>query len=227
MSSYITASNQEMLWRTIKKNSLFDQVLTQEQQPIWFREIIGNFYSENANKNPSNKELLELNKSTLRFMIHKLKERIVREPVLNEPINDRLEPKSISYQSNYDSLQNDYNNMHKRNIPQEPDFKEPLDNEKIQNMEELLQQQLKDRALEMPKPPIQSASKSVNPVLAQTEIKDMSVQTENIDEDELKNQIETLLHRTDALEREINVMRTQLTKPTIIHQSNNEETLSL
>lgn len=227
MSSYITASNQEMLWRTIKKNSLFDQVLTQEQQPIWFREIIGNFYSENANKNPSNKELLELNKSTLRFMIHKLKERIVREPVLNEPINDRLEPKSISYQSNYDSLQNDYNNMHKRNIPQEPDFKEPLDNEKIQNMEELLQQQLKDRALEMPKPPIQSASKSVNPVLVQTEIKDMSVQTENIDEDELKNQIETLLHRTDALEREINVMRTQLTKPTIIHQSNNEETLSL
>ena len=37
MSSYITASNQEMLWRTIKKNALFDQVLTQEQQPIWFR----------------------------------------------------------------------------------------------------------------------------------------------------------------------------------------------
>ena len=183
--------------------------------------------AKNANKNPSNKELLELNKSTLRFMIHKLKGRIVREPVLNEPINDRLEPQSISYQSNYDSLQNDYNNMHKRNIPQEPDFKEPLDNEKIQNMEELLQQQLKDRALEMPKPPIQSASKSANPVLAQAEIKDMSVQTENIDEDELKNQIETLLHRTDALEREINVMRTQLTKPTIIHQSNNEETLSL
>jgi len=225
MSSYITASNQEMLWRTIKKNSLFDQVLTQEQQPIWFREIIGNFYGENANKNQSNKELLELNKSTLRFMIHNLKGR--GEPVLNEPINDRLEPQSISYQSNYDSLQNDYNNMHKRNIPQEPDFKEPLDNEKIQNMEELLQQQLKDRALEMPKPPIQLASKSVNPVLAQAEIKDMSVQTENIDVDELKNQIETLLHRTDALEREINVMRTQLTKPTIIHQSNNEETLSL
>jgi len=54
MSSYITASNQEMLWRTIQKNSLFDQTLTQEQQPIWFREIIGNIYSENSNKNLSN-----------------------------------------------------------------------------------------------------------------------------------------------------------------------------
>mgnify|MGYP003706619763 FL=1 len=225
MSSYITASNQEMLWRTIKKNALFDQVLTQEQQPIWFREIIGNFYSENANKNPSNNELLELNKSTLRFMILNLKGR--REPVLNEPINDRLEPQSVSYQSNYDTLQNDYNNMHKRNVPQEPDFKEKIDDEKIQNMDELIQQQLKERELEMPKPPIELMSKSVNPVHAQVEIKDMSIQTENIDVDELKKQIETLLHRTDALEREINVMRSQLTKPTIIHQSNNEETLSL
>ena len=158
-------------------------------------------------------------------MILNLKGR--REPVLNEPINDRLEPQSVSYQSNYDTLQNDYNNMHKRNVQQEPNFKEQIDDEKIQNMDELIQQQLKERELEMPKPPIELMSKSVNPVHTQVEIKDMSVQTENIDVDELKNQIETLLHRTDALEREMNVMRTQLTKPTIIHQSNNEESLSL
>ena len=48
----LPASNQEMLWRTIKKNSLFDQVLTQEQQPIWFREIIGNFYGEKRKQEP-------------------------------------------------------------------------------------------------------------------------------------------------------------------------------
>ena len=108
--------------------------------------------------------------------------------------------------------------MHKRNVPQEPNFKEQIDDEKIQNMDELIQQQLKERELEMPKPPIELMSKSVNPVHTQVEIKDMSVQTENIDVDELKNQIETLLHRTDALEREMNVMRTKLTKPTIIHQ---------
>ena len=163
-------------------------------------------------------------------MIHNLKGRVKREPVLNEPINDRLEPQSVSYQSNYDTLQNNYNDMHKRNVPQEPDFKEQIDDEKIQNMDELIQQQLKERELEMPKPPIELMSKSVNQVHPQVEtkeIKDMSVQTENADVDELKNQIETLLHRTDALEREMNVMRTQLTKPTIIHQSNIEESLSL
>jgi hypothetical protein len=230
MSSYITASNQEMLWRTIQKNSLFDQTLTQEQQPIWFREIIGNLYSENSNKNLSNSELLELNKSTLRFMIHNLKGRVTREPVLNEPINDRLEPQSVSYQSNYDTLQNNYNDMHKRNVPQEPDFKEQIDDEKIQNMDELIKQQMKERELEIPKPPIELMSKSVNnahPQVETKEIKDMSVKTENIDVVELKKQIETLLRRTDALEREINVMRIQVKKPTIIHQSNIEESLSL
>lgn len=225
MSSYITASNQEMLWRTIQKNALFDQTLTQEQQPIWFREIIGNIYSENVNKHLGNNELLELNKSTLRFMIHNLKGRVTREPVLNEPINDRLEPKSVSYQSNYDTIQNEYNNMHKRNIPQEPDFKEPFDDEKIKNMDELIKQQMKERELEIPKPPIELISKSVNNGHTQVEtkeIKDTSVQTENDDLYELNRQLEALINRVDVMEREMNDMKSQLTKTTIIHQSNAE-----
>jgi hypothetical protein len=225
MSSYITASNQEMLWRTIQKNALFSQTLTQEQQPIWFREIIGNFYSENVNKNLSNSELLELNKSTLRFMIHNLKGRVTREPTLNEPINDRLEPQSVSYQSNYDTLQNNYNDMHKRNVPEEPDFKERMDDEKILNMDELIQQQLRERKLDIPKPPVELMSKSVNPVIESNEmieVKDMSVQTENSDINELKRQLETLIHRVDVMERETNDMKSQLTKPKIIHQQDIE-----
>lgn len=225
MSSYITASNQEMLWRTIQKNSLFSQTLTQEQQPIWFREIIGNFYSENVNKNLSNSELLELNKSTLRFMIHNLKGRVTREPILNEPINDRLEPKSVSYQSNYDTLQNNYNDMHKRIIPQEPDFKERMDDDKIQNMDELIQQQLRERKLDIPKPPVELMSKSVNPIIESNEtmeVKNTSVQTENGDVYELKRQLDALINRVNVMERETNEMKSQLTKSTIIHQPNDE-----
>jgi len=225
MSSYITASNQEMLWRTIQKNALFSQTLTQEQQPIWFREIIGNFYSENVNKNLSNSELLELNKSTLRFMIHNLKGRVTREPILNEPINDRLEPKSVSYQSNYDTLQNNYNDMHKRIIPQEPDFKERMDDDKIQNMDELIQQQLRERKLDIPKPPVELMSKSVNPIIDSNEtmeVKNTSVQTENGDVYELKRQLDALINRVNVMERETNEMKSQLTKSTIIHQPNDE-----
>jgi hypothetical protein len=230
MSSYIAASNQEMLWRTIVKNALFGESLTQEQQPIWFREIIGNFYNETNNKNLNNSELLELNKNTLRFMVHKLKQ-YAPQSAINEPINDRLQPQSSSYQGDYDRLQNNYNNMHKHDVPQEPDFKEPIDDEKITNMEELLQQQLRDRELDTPKPPL---GETINPLRNQNESKktplispvqrqnDDSKQISNNGVDKLMNIIEGLLLRTDNLEREMNVMRSQL-----IHQPSNEENLTL
>jgi hypothetical protein len=228
MSFFITASNQEMLWRTIQKNSLFDSTLTTEQQPIWFREIIGNIYSENINKKLDNNDLLELNKSTLRFMIHSLKGRITREPTFIESINDRLEPKSTSYQSNYDNLQNNYDDMHKRIIPQEPNFKEKLDDDKIQNIEELIQQQLRERELEMPKPPVELSIK--NQVIKHsiiTGVKDIYVQTDNDITNELNVQIQTLLIRTDNLEQEMKFLRSQITKYEIIHQSQDDPTLSL
>ena len=149
MFSFVSPKNQEMLWKTIQKNSLFSAVLTQEQQPLWFREIIGNFYTDNK-KSLSDVELLELNKNTLRYMVHNLKEQnekgsgnVFNNPI-NEPINDRVEPKSVSYQNEFEKLQNDYNLTNKRVIPQEPKFSEDVDDEKISNMDELIQQQLKD-----------------------------------------------------------------------------------
>jgi len=224
MTSYIAASNQEMLWRTILKNPLFGKTLSQEQQPNWFRAIIGNFYSDAVNKNLTNNELLELNKNTIRYMVNKLKEQ-TSQPEIGEPINDRLQPQSSSYQGDYDKLQTNYNNMHQRIVPQEPIFKEPIDDAKITNMEELLQQQLKDRELETQKPPL---SNIINPIQqikkpnVKIEINETSSQTTNNDIGELKNLFEKLLRRTDKLEREINVMRSQL-----IHQPNNDENLIL
>ena len=154
MSSFVSPKNQEMLWKTIQKNTLFGEVLTQEQQPLWFREIIGNFYTDNK-KNLSAVELLELNKNTLRYMVHNLKEKNknidgnrFNNPI-NEPINDRVEPKSVSYQNEFEKLQNDYNLTNKRIVPQEPKFSEDIDDEKISNMDELIQQQLKERELDV------------------------------------------------------------------------------
>src|SRR6056300_580378 len=107
-----------MLCKTIQKNPLFGQVLTPEHQPLWFREIIGNFYRDNK-KELSNVELLELNKNTLRYMVHNLKEKLGKQNgnvfpnPINEPINDRIEPIASSYQNEFEKLQNDYNTMHK------------------------------------------------------------------------------------------------------------------
>lgn len=222
MASYISPENQEMLWRTIQKNALFGQVLTPEQQPIWFREIIGNFYGENSNKTLQNHELLTLNKNTLRFMVHNLKEKTKTgtPPVIGEPIDDRLQPQSASYKDNYDRLQNDYNSMHKRKVPKEPDFKEPNDDEKIKNMDELIQQQLKERELEIPKPPVQLITETINPVSETTNVTMKIEETSTDDVGELKRQIETLIHRTDVLERELKEVKIKLSsgEPPIIHQ---------
>jgi hypothetical protein len=242
MSSFIAASNQEMLWRTIQKNYLFGQTLTIEQQPIWFREIIGNFYSEKTNKNLSSNELLELNKNVIRYMVHNLKEQ-TSQTVIDEPINDRLQPQSSSYQGDYDTLQSNYNNMHQRVVPQEPNFKEQIDDEKITNMDELLQQQLKDRELDTQSPPPLTTSNSINTIQYQSEktatnenstktatnenstktaTNENSTKTANNDIGEIKNMFETLLRRMDDLERKINVAQ-----PQRIHQPNNDEILTL
>ena len=226
MSSYITASNQEMLWRTILKNPLFGKTFSPEQQPLWFRGIIGKFYNETTNKNLNHNELLELNKNTIRYMVNTLKE-YTSQPVIDEPINDRIQPQSASYQSDYDNLQTNYNNMHQRNVPQEPDFKEPIDDEKITNMDELLQQQLKDRELETPKPPLSDTTKPVQ-LQSETsnvkmEINESSTQTTNNDISELKNMFKILLSRTDELEREMDNMRS---RSQLIHQPNNDENLT-
>jgi len=225
MTSFISSKNQEMLWKTIQKNPLFGQVLTPEHQPLWFREIIGNFYRDNK-KELSNVELLELNKNTLRYMVHNLKEKLgkqngnVFDNPINEPINDRIEPKSSSYQNEFEKLQNDYNTMHKRVVPREPNFKEEINDEKISNMDELIQQQLKERELDViPKPQIQPNIRNQDDIGEPTNNINMSNNeglsvnntepTINTEINDLKRQIGELILKTDVLENELNLLKSQ------------------
>ena len=229
MSLFISPENQEMLWKTIQKNPLFGEVLTQEQQPLWFREIIGNFYTDNK-KSLSTVELLELNKNTLRYMVHNLKEKNTNidgnrfNNPINEPINDRVEPKSVSYQNEFEKLQNDYNAIHKRVVPQEPKFNEDIDDEKISNMDELIKQQLKERELDvMPKPQIQpntsvkedtrEPKNNIEPKnVKNTVIKNIDniELTVNQEIDDLKMQIKVLVSKTDVLENELITLKSQI-----------------
>ena len=232
MSLFISPENQEMLWKTIQKNPLFSNVLTPEQQPLWFREIIGNFYTDNK-KILSNIELLELNKNTLRYMVHNLKEKNnnidgnrFNNPI-NEPINDRIEPKSSSYQNEFEKLQNDYNTMHRRVVPREPNFKEEINDEKISNMDDLIQQQLKERELDViPKPQVHVVNQDVNGEPTNNIVMDITnkrlinnpEQTKVIEDSEidvLKQQIGELLKKTNVLENELEILKTQLKKSNV------------
>lgn len=223
MSSYISPKNQEMLWNTIQKNPLFNQ-LAHEQQPIWFRDIIGNFYSENNNKKLDKTQLLELNKSTIRLMIHNLKQMtggsLQPNEALNnpfgEPIQDRIQPRSDSYKGEYANLQNEYNTMYQRTQPPEPEFKEKADDGAIKNMDELIKQQIEERKLEtiqMPKPPVQLESVSPTIQMAVGEVDEIA---------DLKKQIEILINRTETLESDIRTIKSQMTSVDVsgqmIHQ---------
>lgn len=225
MSSYISATNQEMLWKTIKKKELFNHLISSEQQPIWFRDIIGNFYSENNNKTLNNTELLELNKSTLRYMIHNLKQMTGGSLQPNEessnpfgePISDRIEPRSESYKGQYEHLQSEYESMFKRVPPPEPEFKEKIEDGVIKNMDELIQQQIKEREFEtaqIPKPQVQLESVAT---LSPSSVERR--ESENTDIDELKKQIELLINRTEVLETELSSIKTRLPSVDVSGQS--------
>ena len=160
-------------------------------------------------------------------MVHNLKEKLgkqngnVFDNPINEPINDRIEPKSSSYQNEFEKLQNDYNTMHKRVVPREPNFKEEINDEKISNMDELIQQQLKERELDvMPKPQIQPNIRNQDDIGEPTNNINMSNNerlsvnntepTINTEINDLKRQIGELILKTDVLENELKLLKSQM-----------------
>jgi hypothetical protein len=125
MTSYISVENQTMLWSTIQKIQLLHEKIPTNQQQEWFKNILGMFYQENMNVKY---DLRQLNKETISYMINTLKQNPDRQ------------------------LQQDYDKMIKKELPPEPNFKEPLGDGVIENMEELLQQQMKQRELDVHAP---------------------------------------------------------------------------
>ena len=51
MSQYITPSNQTILWNVLQKIQLFQMVIPKNEQEMWFKQIIGNFYKQNKQFN--------------------------------------------------------------------------------------------------------------------------------------------------------------------------------
>lgn len=134
MTSYISIDNQTMLWSTIQKIQLLHEKIPTNQQQEWFKNILGMFYQQNMNVNY---DLRQLNKDTISYMINLLKQNTEKQE---------------SYTRQFVDRQQDYDKMIKKDLPPEPNFKEPLGDGVIENMEELLQQQLKQRELDVHAP---------------------------------------------------------------------------
>jgi len=156
MSSYIDPKNQTLLWNLIHKNPLLHNVFppndyNNDLKNNWFKNIISQIYST-LPKNIPNEVLLEKNKETLLVMNNELKKNINASnnqsaPIIQnqtESIYSRNQP-DHSINHDFQQRQKEYEMMMKKPVVEEISFKENSNDGVIKNMDELIQQQLRER----------------------------------------------------------------------------------
>ena len=157
MSSYIDPKNQTLLWNLIHKNPLLYNVFppndyNNQLKSNWFKNIISQIYTT-LPKNIPNELLLEKNKETLLLMNNNLKKNTMNNSVnqntptiqsQNEPIYSRNQ-KDNSINNDFQEREKEYEMMMKKPVVEEISFKENSNDGVIKNMDELIQQQLRER----------------------------------------------------------------------------------
>jgi hypothetical protein len=176
MSKFVQQENQRLLWNVSQKlpniRHVFPEMVQQER---WFKEVIQHFYERRKHASLTRRDLEELNKEVIQYMIDDVASRLSAppRPLLKDhtrthaknvtfgpepvgaapfvPITPRPqtiigEPRLASTNL-LEERQREYDNMLKREVPAEPNFREMEKDTVIENMDELLQQQLREREL--------------------------------------------------------------------------------
>jgi hypothetical protein len=160
---FLHAENKQILWRTIQKSPYFvefaQKYTTTVHREKWFVDSCDRFYCRlgaDSGGESSAKSLLDLNKKAILFMIADLKRLLGVKT--EEPVFHRHQPEDNG--NLYDSYKEEYNRL--LASPAKPDmkFSVEVDDGKITNMDELIAEQIKRRALDyaeclpsQPKPP--------------------------------------------------------------------------
>ena len=141
--AYIHPDNQTLLWNTIQKAPHFEKLGENKSQ--WFKTIIRDFY-ENDGKNIKNQtDLQTINKSTIAYMVHSLKQMNTALPSTTG-MNERIS----HYTEQFNDRQKEYERMNAKPPPPQIDqINEKIADEAITNMEELIKQQLNQREQEL------------------------------------------------------------------------------
>jgi len=141
--AYIHPDNQTLLWNTIQKAPNFEKLGENKSQ--WFKSIIRDFY-ENDGKNIKNQaDLQTINKSTISYMVHSLKQLNTALPS-STGMNERIS----HYTEQFNDRQKEYELMNAKPPPPQIDqINEKIADEAITNMEELIRQQLNQREQEL------------------------------------------------------------------------------
>lgn len=166
MSLFISNKNQELLWKVINNNSYINE-MDVSFKIDWFKQTIGIFFDMYREKKLNKKELKKLNKDfveriskDVKYMIE-LKEKeekilLEREKEIEkekerqnefvlETLSERLAPQSDEINKKYNERQENYNDLLNKKVPDEIDFSENMNDNKIKDMEELLEKERRQR----------------------------------------------------------------------------------
>jgi hypothetical protein len=179
MAIYIHPENQKLLWNTIQKNAKFHQLPFSKED--WFSNTIKSFYERVQYKNLTHQELMNLNRQTIAYMMEDIQLHLSERPKFTE---------SKKMVNEFSVRQQEYENALKPKIPPVADFSEKISDDTIQNMDELLQQQIRQRDYDVekakellpPPPPHSSSTSSTPPPPADDIIKRINNVEEKIDQ---------------------------------------------
>lgn len=259
MSAFVHPENQKIIWNIVNSNQYVNTYFNSNKnvsKESWFRGIIEKFYSQHQDKNLSMPELNQLNKDTLSFMIqsiHNTAPVFQNNPTINQnnydmnPIQktEILTPPLVEntreqqFISDFNDRQQEYQNMMKKTVPQEIDFKESDKDEAIHNMDDLIKEHMKEREeqLQMVPPVVQMPNNNVETIQA-TPTPTPNKEMNNSEIDNIKNDIQTImtmLKENNDLLLKLTTQKTQVTeaktsievKPeTVKTSSNTDENVS-
>ena len=226
--AYVHPENQKLLWNTIQKTPIFNNLGSRQTQ--WFKSVIQHFYEEypNAKLIKTQQELQDINRATLSFMVNSLKQQFVQpkqmQSPIHEPNNTSLPSTSGSnermsyYNDQFNNRQKEYESMNTKPLPPSNDIvSEKISDEAITNMDELIRQQIEQREIESKmygQGPIVQQPKKLNindeiPIeLGKNENKEKSKKsvswnTEQNDFEELKKMVFDLMETIQTMKQRI------------------------
>jgi hypothetical protein len=135
MSLYIHPENQTLLWNTLQKNPKFQNLTINKGE--WFSSIIRTFYEKIQYLPPlTTQDLMQINRQTISYMMEEINALLVDRPKFAE---------SKKVVSDFTTRQQEYESTLKPKLPPIADFSEKISDDVIQNMDELLQHQIRQR----------------------------------------------------------------------------------
>jgi len=177
MSLFIAKENQDLLWKTIHKTPLVDTVFKTFPPNVrmeWFKKTVESFHLKTPEiTNPES--LARMNRDVIAFMVKDLHaaskpaidggknvrfgidvskqqpppQSMLTNSIITEPVKSASQAKGEAFQLMYMTKQKEFESMNQRPLVPELDFTEIKEDRIIENMEELIKEQLRQRELDI------------------------------------------------------------------------------